>query len=458
MFRLHFFMPWFMVPRRDDRPSVRPFGTGVLLWGLLSSMAPMAQAAEPLDEIVAVVDDEAVMRSELDHYSARIMQQLQGKNAELPPQAVMEKQILDRLIVMKLQLQLARRSGVTVDDDALNRAIGGIAAQNKMSMEDFRKTLEKEGYSFSRFREDIRDEITISRLKQREVDNRIAVSEREVDNYLANKSNQADKSEYEFHLAHILIATPEGASPEQIAVAKAKADKVLGELRAGADFGKTAIGESNGQQALDGGDLGWRKAAQIPSVLLQAATHLKPGETSDLLRGPSGFHIIKLLDTRTTDAAHMITQTHARHILIKPSEIVSQKDAMEKLAQLRARIVGGDDFGELARSHSDDRGTAAKGGDLGWTNPGDLVPEFEAAMNNLKDGQISEPFETQYGLHIVQMIERRQHDDTEEAKRAQAREAILRRKIEEETQAWVRRLHDEAYIEYRLTPDAHPPG
>lgn len=458
MFRHYFFTLRLMTPPRAGRLSGRPIGAGVLLWSLLSTMAPAAQAAEPLDEIVAVVDDEAVMRSELDRYSARIMQQLQGKGTELPPPAVMEKQILDRLIIMKLQLQLAKRSGVTVDDDTLNRAIGSIADQNKMSMTDFRQTLEKESYDFSRFREDIRDEITISRLKQREVDNRITVSEREVDNYLANKQSEGDKSENEFHLAHILIATPEGASPEQIAAAKTKAEKVLGELHTGADFSKTAIGQSDGQQALEGGDLGWRKAVQIPSILLEAATHLKPGETSDLLRGPSGFHIIKLIDVRATDAAHMVTQTHARHILIKPSEIVSQKDALQKLAQLKARIEGGDDFGELARSHSDDRGTAAKGGDLGWTNPGDTVPEFKQAMNNLKDGQISDPFETQYGLHIVQVLERRQHDDTEEAKRAQAREAIQRRKIEEETQAWVRRLRDEAYIEYRLTPDTHPSG
>ncbi|HTT08965.1 MAG TPA: peptidylprolyl isomerase [Gammaproteobacteria bacterium] len=421
-------------------------------------MIPVTRAAELLDEIVAVVDDEAVMRSELDHFSARIMQQLQSKGAELPPPEVMQKQILDRLIVMKLQLQLAKRSGVTIDDQSLNHAIESIASQNKMSLADFRRTLEKEGYDFGRFREDIRDEMTISRLKQREVDNRIAVSDREVDNYLANKSKQNDNSENEYHLAHILVATPEGASPEQIAVAKAKAEKLLGELRAGADFAKTAIASSDGAQALDGGDLGWRRPAQIPQLLMDAANQLKPGEISGLLRGPSGFAIIKMIEMRSTDTVHMVTQTHARHILIKPSELVSKNDAMQKLAQLKTRIQDGDDFGELARSHSDDRGTAAKGGDLGWVNPGDLVPEFEQVMNGLKVGEISDPFETEFGVHIVQVLERRQHDDTEEAKRAQAREAILRRKIEEETQAWIRRLRDEAYIEYRLTPDTHSSG
>ncbi len=434
------------------------FGAGMLMCAAFSALVAPIRAAEPLDEIVAVVDDEAVMRSELDHYSARIMQQLQSKGAELPPPEVMERQILDRLIVMKLQLQLAKRSGVTVDDESLNRAIESIAAQNKMSMSDFRQTLEKEGYDFGRFREDIRDEMTISRLKQREVDNRITVTEREVDNYLANKAKQGDSGESEYHLAHILIATPEGASPEQIATAKARAEKVLAELRAGADFAKTAIAESDGAQALDGGDLGWRKPAQIPNLLLEAAAQLKPGEISGLLRGPSGFAIIKMIEMRSTNVVHMVTQTHARHILIKPSELVSKSDALQKLAQLKARIQGGDDFGELARSHSDDRGTAAKGGDLGWVNPGDLVPEFEQVMNGLKEGEISDPFETQYGVHIVQVIARRQHDDTEEARRAQAREAILHRKIEEETQAWIRRLRDEAYIEYRLTPASHPSG
>src|SRR5579885_25405 len=434
--------------RRTFVPRLAPlmtgiFGAGMLMCAAFSALVAPIRAAEPLDEIVAVVDDEAVMRSELDHYSARIMQQLQSKGAELPPPEVMERQILDRLIVMKLQLK---------------RAIESIAAQNKMSMSDFRQTLEKEGYDFGRFREDIRDEMTISRLKQREVDNRITVTEREVDNYLANKAKQGDSGESEYHLAHILIATPEGASPEQIATAKARAEKVLAELRAGADFAKTAIAESDGAQALDGGDLGWRKPAQIPNLLLEAAAQLKPGEISGLLRGPSGFAIIKMIAMHSTHDMHLVTQTHARHILIKPSELVSKSDALQKLAQLKARIQGGDDFGELARSHSDDRGTAAKGGDLGWVNPGDLVPEFEQVMNGLKEGEISDPFETQYGVHIVQVIARRQHDDTEEARRAQAREAILHRKIEEETQAWIRRLRDEAYIEYRLTPASHPSG
>lgn len=421
---------------------LRPLFLSILLFAAVN-----AAAAEALDRIVAVVDEEVIMQSELDRHRDRVVRQLSEQGTELPPASVFEKQVLERLVMMKLQLQFAKRTGVSVDDDTLNKTIGGVAAQNKLTLEQFRKVLAKEGYDYNRFREDIREEITVARLRQREVGNRIVVTDREVDNFLANQQEQTGENEY--HLAHILIATPEGASPETIEAARAEAEKVLEDLRGGADFRKTAVAVSDGQQALDGGDLGWRKEGQIPSLFAEAVRQMKKGDLSDLIRNAGGFHIIMLLDARTKEA-HIVTQTHARHILIKPSELISRKDAKEKLEQLKLRIEGGDDFAELARSHSEDRGSAANGGDLGWVSPGDMIPEFEHVMDALKPAEISDPFESQFGWHIVQVLERREHDDTEETKRTRAREVIRDRKTEEEMQSWLRRLRDEAYVEYRL--------
>ena len=420
-----------------------------LILGLLylSGLATRAYAAEMLDQIVAVVDDEVIMQSELDRYMSRVREELQQRGTELPPQAILEKQVLDRLILTKIQLELAKRTGIKVDDETLNAAIADIATRNKMNIDQFRGVLEKQGYDFSQFREDIRDQITVARLKQRDVDNRINVTDREIDNYLANRHGQTSGKEY--RLSHILIATPEGATPEQIQAARKKAENALKELKGGADFKKLAVTISDGQQALEGGDLGWRKAGEIPTIFADDISHMQKGDISDVIQSPSGFHIIMLSDLRSEDV-HVVTQTHVRHILIKPTALISKADARTKLEQLRMRLEGGADFAELARSNSDDRGSAANGGDLGWVNPGELVPDFEQVMNGLKPGEISEPFETEFGLHIVQVLGRRQHDDTTEAKRAQAREAIRQRKIEEETQAWLRRLRDEAYVEYRL--------
>ncbi|MGQ0658735.1 MAG: peptidylprolyl isomerase [Chromatiales bacterium] len=421
---------------------------GILLFALLVAGFSL-HAAEPIDRIVAVVDDDVLMQSEFDRFKERISQQLAQRGTELPPSEIFERQVLERLIMQKIQLQAARRAGVTVDDDTLNKAIANIAAQNRMTLAQFRGALENEGLDFGRFRDDIREEIMVVRLKQREVDNRITVSDREIDNYLQNPQNQGAAGENEYRLSHILVATPEGATPEQIAAAQEKAEQTLADLRVGVDFHKTAVAVSDGQQALDGGDVGWRTAGQVPALFADALRNMKVGDISDIIRGPNGFHIIKLTDARTQEA-HIVTQTHARHILVKASEVVSQEDVRGKLEQLKTRIEGGDDFAQLARSHSEDRATASKGGDLGWVSPGELDPDFERAAGGLLPNQVSEPFQSQFGWHIVQVLERREHDDSAEAMRGRARDAIRQRKMEEETQAWSRRLRDEAYVEYRL--------
>jgi peptidyl-prolyl cis-trans isomerase SurA len=343
---------------------------------------------------------------------------------------------------------MAEHTGIRVDDETLNRTISNIAAENKVSLDEFRKILEQDGYSYAQFREDIRHEIMISRLQQRAVDNRVIVSEREVDNYLANQEHQG-VTELEYHLAHILIAMPSSPSARQLEETKEKAQKVLAKLKAGASFKEVAAEYSDGQQALDGGDLGWRKASQVPTLFTDFVADMHKGDISELIRSPSGYHIIKLLDVRDSKKV-VITQTHARHILIKTDELTTDEDAVRRLKQLKLRIEGGADFGDLARANSTDAVSAADGGDLGWVNPGDLVPEFEQVMNNTPEGQISQPFETEFGWHILQVLGRREHDSTEEYKRSKARQLIRKRKGDEELFLWLRRLRDEAYVEYRL--------
>ncbi len=415
---------------------------------LLSTSLCAQPSITELDRILAVVNDDIIMQSELDDAMRTIKQQLQQQNRPVPPDSTLQRQVLERLIVMRLQLQLANSTGIRVDDETLNRTVQNIAQQNGMSLTEFRNVLERDGFSFAKFREDIRNEIIINRLQQRQVTNRITVTEQEVDNFLANQNVQGTKN-VKYHLAQILIAVPEGASPQQIQEARAKAQQVLEELRAGADFAQKAVAISNGQQALEGGDLGWREAGQIPTLFVDTVLKMKPGEISEPVRSPSGFHIVKLVDVQNNEK-HVITQTHARHILIRTNEITSSSDARARLEQLKGRIESGEEFATLARSHSEDNGSAMKGGDLGWASPGDMVPRFEETMNRLKPGEVSEPFETQFGWHIVQVLERREHDNTEEFRRSKARELIRQRKAEEELDIWLRRLRDEAYVEYRL--------
>lgn len=425
-------------------------------------------AASTLDAIVAVVNDDVITRRELEAATAQIQQQMEQKKAPLPPRPLLESQVLERLILSQLQLRAAERNGVTVDDATLNAAIDNLARRNKMTLTQLRQTVEKDGLSFARFRDDVRRELLSARLRQKVVDSQIQISEQDVASVQAQIAGSGTApapggdpggGPRQYHIAQILLALPEGASPEQIAAVKSQAEQVLARLRKGEDFRQLAAGVSAGQQALEGGDLGWRDAEQLPTIFTNVVPKLRPGQFSELIRSPSGFHIVKLLEVRgggtapvepQAAAPGLVQQTRARHILLKTSPELSDDQARQKLEQLRQRIQSGEDFAELARTHSDDKGSGARGGDLGWTAPGMLVPEFEQELEGLQANQISAPFKTQFGWHIVQALERRQGPASSETERARVREALFRRRSDEEWEQWLRRLRDEAYVEIRL--------
>jgi peptidyl-prolyl cis-trans isomerase SurA len=430
----------------------------IYLTGLLLAFSvPLLQAQtdenrpadrQTLNQIVAIVNDDVIMRSELDTAIKEISAQLKEKDTPLPPQAVLEKQVLEKLILEHLQLQLAEVNGIKIDDITLNNKLQEIAKENGVSLTDFRAVLEREGFDYASFRENIRHQLTIAQLRQQMVGSRISISDQEVDNLLASlQASQLGNTEY--HLAHILIATPDAASEDQIQAARQRADRIVTNLRAGADFTQTAIAESDAPTALEGGDIGWRSAGQLPSLFVDPVKEMHPGDVHDPIRSPSGFHIIKLVEQRG-DERHIVNQTHVRHILLKTDAVHTNETIKARMEQIESRLRSGEDFATLAKSNSQDTLSAAKGGDLGWVNPGDLVPKFEEVMDKTQPGQISQPFETEFGWHILQVLERREHDSTEEYKRSKARQVIRKRKGDEELFLWLRRLRDEAYVEYRL--------
>jgi peptidyl-prolyl cis-trans isomerase SurA len=399
-----------------------------------------------LDRIVAIVNDDVITANELNDRIAQIKQQLEQKHTQLPPDDVLRKQILERLILDQIQLQMAKTAGIRVDDEQLNKVITNIAKRNSMSLEQFRQVLVRQGYPFAKFREEIRKQVIIGQLRKNKVDNQVYVSEQEVNSQL-NKLSSQQGLDMEYHLAQILIPVPETASPEQIDAAKHKAEDVYTQLNFGADFAKTAISVSAGQRALQGGDLGWIKRGQLPTIFADIVPTMQAGEITKPVRSASGFHILKLIDTRKQNQKHIVEQTLARHILIKTSEIMSSAEAKQKLERLRNEILAGRDFGTVARASSDDTGSAADGGNLGWVSPGMMVPEFEDEMEKLKPGEISQPFQTRFGWHIVQVLSRRKHDDTKAYLRLQAHNQIQQRKIAEETENWLRRIRDQAYVQ-----------
>jgi peptidyl-prolyl cis-trans isomerase SurA len=417
-----------------------------LLAGLLLSLP--GQSAQALNRIVAVVNEGVVLQSQLDRRTDQIRQQLREQDTRLPPDDVLRKQVLERLVMEEIQLQLAESMSIRIDDELVNANLRQMAEANDMDLTRFRQVLEEEGYSFDEFREEVRKQLTIGRLHAQQVENRIQVNEQEIENLLTSMEQGVDGRQY--LMSHILVALPEGASPQQIQDAQARAEDMLQRLRAGADFRQLAVAESDGQLALEGGSLGWREAGQLPSLFAEVAGTLARGEISEPIRTPSGFHLVRMDDVRGGDERHVVTQTHARHILIRVDELQSAAVVRNRLEQLRRRIEGGDDFDTLARAHSQDAVSAARGGDLGWSNPGDLVPEFEEEMHRLDPGETSPPFESRFGWHIVQVLERRERDSTEEFRRAQARGHVRQRKIQEETATWLRRLRDESYVELRL--------
>lgn len=402
-----------------------------------------------LDRIVAIVDKNAITEQELEAKVRTVSDQLTKQGKQLPQERILRKQILERLIVDSIQLQLAAERGIKVNEIQLEKTIERIAEQNQMSVETFKTALANDGVSYNAFREDMRNEITIARLKESEINNRINISEGEVDNYLTTQENSKDGKQEEFELSQILIRTPEESSPQDIEAAQIKVEEVLAELNKGESFEKVSASFSDAPNALEGGNMGWRSSSQIPPAFLALLKEMSVGQASKPIRSPNGFHIIKINNKRSADSTLIVEQTHARHILIKLNEVVSEQEAKQKMDGLKERLDNGADFAELAQQYSED-GSANSGGDLGWVNPGDTVPEFETAMNALAPEEISEPIRSPFGWHIIQVLERRKQDMTDQAARIQARKEIFSRKVEEAYEDWIHELRDRAFVELRL--------
>jgi len=401
-----------------------------------------------MDRIVAVVDQTVITEQELESRITSLSAQLRKQGTELPEEGILRKQILERLISDALQLQYAAQTGIKVDDIQLDKTIERIAEQNKMTIREFHDALNQDGISIRKFRADIRNEIIIARLREREVESRVNVSESEIDNYLTTQAS-SNQNQDEYDISHILIRVPEDAAPEDVQKAKTKVDEALVALDAGTNFAKVSASFSDAPNALEGGNIGWKSGSQVPTLFLDALKTMQKGDVSTALRSPNGFHILKVNDKRGGSSPLIIEQTHARHILIKLSEIMSEKDAKQKIDGIKERLDNGEKFEILARQFSED-GTASNGGDLGWVNPGDTVPQFEKAMNTLKQDEISEPVLSPFGWHVIQVIERRKQDMSKEAARLKARQEIRTRKADEAYQDWVRELRDRAFVELRL--------
>ena len=425
----------------------------------LSVMAgfPVASPAQPgpaatrivtLDRIVAVIGDEVITERELSARVDYAYRQLKRHGTPPPPRKDLEEQLLERVINDRVQMQFAKENGVRVDDTELDRALVRIAEQNKISLSQMRQTLESDGVPFSKFREDIRGEILLSRLREREVAQKIVITDAEIDAFLKTQLGGKDIRD-ELNVSHILVSVPENASPEQLARRRSRAEEALSRIRSAADFRQVAATHSDAPEALQGGELGWRSANRLPALFLEALQAMKPGEVSALLRSANGFHILRLNDRRGGALPAKVEQTHARHILIKTNELVSETEARNRLIALRERLQNKADFAELARVHSEDT-SATRAGDLGWLSPGDTVPEFERAMDALKPGELSEPVRSPFGWHLIQVVERRTQDVSKDAQRLQARQVLRERKTDEAYQEWIRQLRDRSFVERRL--------
>lgn len=401
-----------------------------------------------LDRVAAVVNDGVVLRSELEEQMSLVSERLKAQGLEMPPVDVLRQQVLERLILQELQIQRAQRAGIRVNDENLNQALAEVAQRNNIGLAQLPAALAAQGIDYGAYRETVRREMTIQVLQQRDVIQRINVSPRELEQFLEKqKSRPSELNEY--NLSHILIAVPQEATPQQLEDATRRAEDVVNRARQGEDFARLAVANSNSQTALEGGALGWRRGPEIPTVLADLVVGLKPGEVSAPLRTPSGYHIVRLNEVRGADQQVVIEQTRARHILLKPTEIQDDATVEQRLREVRERILKGEDFAVLAKTLSEDPGSGAEGGDLGWTAPGTFVPEFDAMLASLRDNEISEPFRTQFGWHIVQLLGKRQYDSTDELRRQRAFLQLRGSKADEETELWLRRLRDEAYVDIK---------
>ncbi len=401
--------------------------------------------AQVLGKIAAVVEEDIILEQELDKEVATISQRIRAGNTPAPPETVLRKQVLEKMIMDKLQRQLAEKAGINVSEDQIANSAADIAQRNNMSLEQFRAELEKQDMPYKTFLDNMRNEIVINQLRSREIGGRIKVTDREVEHFIETQGKSGVEN-VQYHLGHILIALKEGASASEIQKAEAKADHLVKTLRAGQSFTQVAMSESEDDNALKGGDLGWRTINDVPTLFAQKVSQMQADEVSDAIRSPSGFHILKMLEIKGLDN-HVTTQTKVRHILIKTNELIDDDEAKKRLQALRDRIIDGDDFAKLARANSDDKGSAIKGGSLDWVNPGDLVKPFEDTMTKLAINELSEPIQSQFGWHLIQVLDRKAKDDSEEHKKNLIREAIRKRKIEEETELWMRRLRDEGFVE-----------
>ena len=403
---------------------------------------------EMLDRIAAVVNDGLVLKSELDAQIDSVTKRLQEQKVELPSQSVLRQQVLDRLILQEIQAQRAKRVGLTISDEQLNGALQEIAQRNKIPFDQLPTALEAQGVDYKQYRESMRKELTLSTLRQRDVIAHITVTPHELDQFLTRQASAAANDE--FNVSHILLSLPEAATPQQLEDISRKAQDLAGRATKGEDFGQLAIANSNSQTALDGGSLGWRKGAQLPQFILDLVTKMKPGDVSAPVRTPSGFHVVKLNERRGGESQVIVNQVHVRHILLKPNELNDDETVRQKLSKLRDRINKGESFAGIASATSEDPGSAPDGGDLGWSGPGTFVPEFDKSIADLKVNDISEPFKTRYGWHIVQMLGTRTYDSTDDVRRQRAFAAIRESKADEETELWLRRLRDEAFVEIKM--------
>jgi peptidyl-prolyl cis-trans isomerase SurA len=412
-----------------------------------ASMAPAPGTL--LDSVAAVVNDDVILKSELDTQVAEAERQIQARNTPLPALDVLQKQVLDEMVTTRIELQQAAGRGITVSDDSVNQALTRIAQRNGVTLEQLPDTLKKQGYEYDRFRRELRDQLVIQNLEQQVLNDELHITQQELEDQMRSDQGSGD-SETQYHVAQILVATPINPTPDDIAAARKKVDVIYQKLKSGTDFSAAAVAYSEGQNALSGGDIGWRKASELPTLFAPIVTQMKPGDYSAPIQSASGFHIVKLVEVKRSDQKVMVTQTHARHILVRPSAILNEQQAKAKIQSLYDQIKAGADFAKLAIANSDDPGSAKQGGDLGWLDPGATVPEFQAAMDKLQPGDISQPFQSQFGWHIVQVLSRRQTDQTDDERRNRAYQAIFARKSEEVIQHWLSQLKDSAFIEYHI--------
>ena len=415
---------------------------------LCLGLAVNAQAqVRILDRIVAVVNDGAIMESELQSRVAGIVGQFEADNRPLPPAQVLREQVLDRMIIERIQLQLAERGGIRVDDGSLNQALTGIARQNNMDLEQFANAVRADGYSWAEFREQVRNDMVISRLQQRSVSSRVRVTDREVDRFLSSDLGRRMFAA-DFHLGHILVQVPSGASPEQLEQARNKANGIVQRLRGGAE---TAVEQSDGPQALEGGDLGWRPAAQWPTLFAETAIDMQPGDISEPLRSGAGYHILKMIERRGGGGEHVVTQYRVRHVLIQSDALTTEDQARAEAQRLHQQVISGSiSLADVAREHSDDPGSRNQGGELGWVTPGQMVPEFEQMMESTPVGQVSPVFQTQFGYHFLLVEEQREADMSDEFRQMRARQALQKQRFDEELQTWLQEKRAEAYVDIRL--------